>query len=53
MELAKRVQAGMFSTVETCYDEDDDRFKVLGLPQVYAKKAVVHDCRIFWAVIRP
>jgi 4-amino-4-deoxy-L-arabinose transferase-like glycosyltransferase len=47
-ELAKRVQARMFNTVETCNDEDDDRFKVLGLPQVYAKKAVVHDCSIFW-----
>jgi hypothetical protein len=47
-ELAKRVQAGMFSTVETCNDEDDDRFRVLGLPEVYARKAVVHDCSIFW-----
>jgi hypothetical protein len=47
-ELAKRVQARMFNTVETCNDEDDDRFKVLGLPQVYAKKVVVHDCTIFW-----
>lgn len=52
-ELAKRVQARMFDTVETCNDEDDERFKVLGLPQVYAKKAVVHDCSIFWDVIRP
>jgi hypothetical protein len=47
-EFARRVQARMFSTVETCNDEHDDRFKVLGLPQVYAKKAVVHDCSIFW-----
>jgi 4-amino-4-deoxy-L-arabinose transferase-like glycosyltransferase len=47
-ELARRVQAGMFNTVETCNDEDDDRVKVLGLPEVYAKKAVVHDCTIFW-----
>jgi 4-amino-4-deoxy-L-arabinose transferase-like glycosyltransferase len=47
-EFARRVQARMFDTVETCNDEDDERFKVLGLPQVYAKKAVVHDCSIFW-----
>jgi hypothetical protein len=47
-ELARRVQAGMFSTVETCTDEDDERYKILGLPQVYAQKAVVHDCNIFW-----
>jgi hypothetical protein len=47
-EFARRVQARIFSTVETCNDEDDDRFKVLGLPQVYSKKAVVHDCTIFW-----
>ena len=52
-ELAKRVQARTFNTVETCNHEDDDRFKVLGLPEVYAKKAVVHDCTIFWDVIRP
>jgi 4-amino-4-deoxy-L-arabinose transferase-like glycosyltransferase len=48
-EIAKRVQARIFDTVETCTDEDDDRFKVLGLPQVYAQKAVVHDCSIFWS----
>jgi len=47
-EWAKRVQAKMFSTVETCNDEDDDRFRMLGLPEVYSKKAVVHDCTIFW-----
>jgi 4-amino-4-deoxy-L-arabinose transferase-like glycosyltransferase len=51
-ELAKRVQAGIFSTVETCNDEDDDRIKVLNLPNVYSKKAVVHDCTIFWDRLR-
>jgi hypothetical protein len=38
----------MFNTVETCNDEDDQRFQILGLPQVYAQKAVIHDCTIFW-----
>jgi 4-amino-4-deoxy-L-arabinose transferase-like glycosyltransferase len=47
-ELAKLVQARMFNTVETCNDEDDQRFQILGLPQVYAQKAVIHDCTIFW-----
>jgi len=47
-ELAKRVQAGMFNTVETCDDEDDERILILHLPQVYARKAVIHGCRIFW-----
>ncbi len=51
-ELAKLVQARMFSTVETCNDEDDDRFLILGLPEVYAQKAVVHDCTIFWDRLR-
>ena len=51
-ELAKLVQARMFSTVETCNDEDDDRFQILGLPEVYAQKAVVHDCTIFWDRLR-
>jgi 4-amino-4-deoxy-L-arabinose transferase-like glycosyltransferase len=47
-ELAKRVQAGMFHTVETCDDEDDERILILHLPHVYARKAVIHECRIFW-----
>jgi hypothetical protein len=47
-EFAKRVQARMFSTAETCNDEDDERTQILGLPQVYAQKAVVHECEIFW-----
>lgn len=47
-ELAKRVQAGMFQTVETCDDEDDERILIFNLPQVYSQEAEVHDCRIFW-----
>lgn len=41
-ELAKRVQAGMFSTVQTCRDEDDERLQVLGVPPLYRQKAEVH-----------
>jgi 4-amino-4-deoxy-L-arabinose transferase-like glycosyltransferase len=47
-EFAKRVQAGMFDTVETCDDEDDQRFTILGLSQVYSRKVVVQNCKIFW-----
>ncbi len=47
-ELAKLVQARAFATAEICREEDDDRFKALGLPQVYAKKEVVLGCTVFW-----
>ncbi len=47
-EIAKRVQAGMFSTVETCADEDDERFTILGVPRVYSQMTVVESCKIFW-----
>ncbi|HTR38171.1 MAG TPA: hypothetical protein VMH80_19815 [Bryobacteraceae bacterium] len=47
-EWARRIQAGMFSTVETCRDEDDERFQVLGVPPLYRRKAVMQDCTIFW-----
>ncbi len=47
-EWAKRIQAGMFSTVETCRDEDDERFQVLGVPPLYRQKISIQDCTIFW-----
>jgi hypothetical protein len=47
-ELVRRVQARTFSTVQTCAEADDERFQVLNVPALYAKKAVVHECRIFW-----
>jgi hypothetical protein len=47
-ELAKRVQARMFPTVQTCAEDDDERFLMLGVPQVYAKNTEVHACRVFW-----
>ena len=47
-EFARRVQARIFSTVQTCAEADDERFQVLNVPPVYARKAVVHECRIFW-----
>jgi hypothetical protein len=47
-ELAKRVKEGAFSTVQTCRDDDDERFRVLGVPPLYRKKAVIQGCTIFW-----
>lgn len=46
--LAKRVQEGVFSTVQTCRDDDDQRFQVLGVPALYRQKAVIQGCTIFW-----
>lgn len=47
-ELAKHVQMGMFSTVQACRDDDDERFQVLGVAPLYRQKAVIHGCSIFW-----
>ncbi len=47
-ELAKQIQAGMFSTVQTCKDEDDERFVALGVPPLYRQKADVEGCTVFW-----
>jgi hypothetical protein len=47
-ELAKQVQAGMFSTVETCKDDDDERLTVLGVPPLYRQKVVLRGCTIYW-----
>ncbi|HTP85952.1 MAG TPA: hypothetical protein VMJ34_03355 [Bryobacteraceae bacterium] len=47
-ELARRVQAGMFDTVESCDDDDDDDLVMLKLPDVYAQKAEVQGCKIYW-----
>jgi hypothetical protein len=46
-ELAKQVQAGMFSTVQTCKDDDDERLTVLGVPPLYRQKVVLHGCTIY------
>jgi 4-amino-4-deoxy-L-arabinose transferase-like glycosyltransferase len=47
-ELAKRVRARMFHTVETCDEEDDERILIFGLPQIYSQKAEIHGCKIYW-----
>jgi hypothetical protein len=47
-ELVRRVKAGVYDTVETCDDDDDQELDDLGLPDVYAQKAVIQDCKIYW-----
>lgn len=44
-ELNRRVKAGMFSTIAIC---DDDRVQELGLPELYAKRAQIGNCSVFW-----
>jgi hypothetical protein len=46
-EMDKQVRMGQYSTVETC-DDDDDRIEALHLSQLYAKKADVSGCSIYW-----
>ncbi len=45
-ELDRQVKAGVFSTLETCEDEDDVEAK--GYAKVYAKSAAAGQCKVFW-----
>jgi len=47
-ELVRRVKAGVYDTVESCDDDDDQELDDLGLDDVYVQKAVVHDCKVYW-----
>jgi 4-amino-4-deoxy-L-arabinose transferase-like glycosyltransferase len=49
-ELDRRIKAGAFSTIATC--ADDDRIDELGLARLYARKAEVSDCSVFWDRVR-
>lgn len=46
-ELDRQIQAGVFSTVETC-TFTDEKIATLGLARLYAQKAEIEDCTIFW-----
>jgi hypothetical protein len=46
-ELRKRIQAGVFDTIEICEDEPD-RVPALGLERLYAHSASIEPCRVFW-----
>ena len=45
-EFDRRIQAGMFDTVETC--EDEDWRKERKLAELYRQKAEIADCAVFW-----
>jgi hypothetical protein len=45
-ELDRQVQAGQFSTLETCDDPDD--VEAHGYAKVYAKSATAGSCKVFW-----
>lgn len=47
-ELVRRVKAGVYDTVESCTDDDDQDLDDLGLPDVYAQKAVIQECKVYW-----
>ena len=46
VELDQQVKAGAFSTLETC--EEQDEVEAHGYARLYAKKAVVGECTVFW-----
>jgi hypothetical protein len=44
-ELDRMIQAGGFATVQSCSDDEIDR---LDLAKLYANKAEISDCTVFW-----
>jgi hypothetical protein len=46
-EVDRRVAAGFFNTVAT-FEDDDDVLAAWGLPRLYARKAEVGDCTVYW-----
>ncbi len=44
--LQRQIAAGVFSTIQTC--EETGTIESLHLPRLYAQKAEVADCTIFW-----
>jgi hypothetical protein len=46
-ELDRRIQARIFSTVETC-TFTDEKIEALGLVRLYSQKAEIENCAVFW-----
>jgi len=46
-EVNRGVAAGVFDTVET-FEDDQDMLAAWGLPRLYAHKAEVGDCTVYW-----
>ena len=47
-ELVKWVKAGRYDTVESCDDDDDQDLVDLDLPDIYAQKAEIAGCKVYW-----
>jgi len=47
-ELVKWVKAGHYDTVESCDDDDDQDLVDFGLPDLYAQKAEIEGCKVYW-----
>jgi hypothetical protein len=45
-EVERWVKAGLFSTIETC--EEDETIEKLGLKRTYRNSAAFEDCHVFW-----
>ena len=45
-EFLRQIKSGMYSTVETC--DGEEKIKERGLPRLYAKRADIEDCSVFW-----
>jgi len=46
-EIKRRVEAGVYATVETC-DLDTDFIDSLDLANQYRQSAEIHDCGVYW-----
>jgi len=46
-ELDRQIQAGKFSTLETCEEPED--IQAHGYAKLYAKSAMLGDCMVFWS----
>lgn len=44
--MEKRIQAGVFSTIATC--QDDEVVERIGIPKLYAQKVEVAGCTVYW-----
>ena len=49
-ELNRRVQAGEFSTIQTC--DDDDPVMKLDLAHRYSHTQATENCKVFWSPVR-
>lgn len=51
-EVTRRVQAGAYSTIETC-DDDTEFIDSLELSKLYRQRAEISGCAVYWERIHP